>query len=220
MLCFARFFSVISIHAPPRGATRNVPINAHMREFQFTPLREGRRRGRLSGQRRGYFNSRPSARGDSTYAALCALGYISIHAPPRGATRRVCVGTPSARFQFTPLREGRLAFSVASSRTDIFQFTPLREGRPVGGGVVYIHYISIHAPPRGATSWMKSARQGTGFQFTPLREGRPRVTRRPVLPAPDFNSRPSARGDELPPVATLHIAYFNSRPSARGDESA
>ena len=54
------------------------------------------------------FNSRPSARGDSTYAALCALGYISIHAPPRGATKADMrqVLTPII-FQFTPLREGR-----------------------------------------------------------------------------------------------------------------
>ena len=98
--------------------------------LQFTPLREGRphifSRWRVNAHfnsrpsARGDpcskwfersaddFNSRPSARGDSTYAALCALGYISIHAPPRGATKADMrqVLTPII-FQFTPLREGR-----------------------------------------------------------------------------------------------------------------
>ena len=35
---------IISIHAPPRGATVNMSANAYTQmEFQFTPLREGRR---------------------------------------------------------------------------------------------------------------------------------------------------------------------------------
>ena len=32
------------------------------------------------------FNSRPSARGDAAMADISAIGKISIHAPPRGAT--------------------------------------------------------------------------------------------------------------------------------------
>ena len=34
-----------------------------------------------------------------------------------------------SRFQFTPLREGRLATIVVLLSFTIFQFTPLREGR-------------------------------------------------------------------------------------------
>ena len=34
---------IISIHAPPRGATGDLPIKDYLAEFQFTPLREGRR---------------------------------------------------------------------------------------------------------------------------------------------------------------------------------
>ena len=103
----------ISIHAPPRGATH--PSHGQKQErrlFQFTPLREGRRASRQGqpGQctfqftplREGrrlnsgaatmsafYFNSRPSARGDGQ-AVLHVHNQlsISIHAPPRGATRR------------------------------------------------------------------------------------------------------------------------------------
>ena len=54
--------------------------------------------------------------------------------------------------------------------------------------------ISIHAPPRGATTWTAAGTLRRSFQFTPLREGRP-------------------------PPESLYIAgtYFNSRPSARGD---
>ncbi len=55
---------VISIHAPPRGATR---LLVH----QVQPP---------------HFNSRPSARGDQRLAKVAFGAVISIHAPPRGAT--------------------------------------------------------------------------------------------------------------------------------------
>ena len=78
--------SEISIHAPPRGATGIRMAQQAMQKFQFTPLREGRpiatvyllarsisihappRGATAKAERyalsRGYFNSRPSARGD------------------------------------------------------------------------------------------------------------------------------------------------------------
>ena len=124
------------------------------------------------------------------------------------------------QFQFTPLREGRrwrLALLLAALAA--FQFTPLREGRRMSSGA--------HAPRRRP------------FQFTPLREGR----RTPTAGSAGgryFNSRPSARGDEVadirhrnrdisihaPPrgatprllVHQVQPPYFNSRPSARGDK--
>ncbi len=78
---------LISIHAPPRGATygtgRSRAAFAHFNSrlsargdpshtwtrveyllFQFTPLREGRRKELTGFTARGNFNSRPSARGD------------------------------------------------------------------------------------------------------------------------------------------------------------
>ena len=60
--------TTISIHAPPRGATTCLlTAFSDRKQFQFTPLREGRRPrlGKASGPH-----------------------LISIHAPPRGATRR------------------------------------------------------------------------------------------------------------------------------------
>ena len=56
-----------------------------------------------------------------------------------------------------------------------FQFTPLREGR---------RQIYHNCQANGL------------FQFTPLREGRPKGKRRLACEPPNFNSRPSARGDE------------------------
>ena len=75
--------------------------------------------------------------------------------------------------QFTPLREGRRdAQAVRRLRTQ-FQFTPLREGRLDARPPDYVpELISIHAPPRGATSMRPSSDTSRSFQFTPLREGR------------------------------------------------
>ena len=120
----------ISIHAPPRGATGNAASDAGSDQFQFTPLREGRRLTTLTLMTIAHFNSRPSARGD-------------IIDPRRSKVRLA--------FQFTPLREGRpeLGFrkecsddfnsrpsargdpglARATTAAESFQFTPLREGR-------------------------------------------------------------------------------------------
>ena len=72
------------------------------------------------------FNSRPYVRGDGGQAK---------------EVNRVQI------FQFTPLREGRLAGPTAWRSRPIFQFTPLREGRQ--NEIVEDEapeVISIHAP--------------------------------------------------------------------------
>ena len=142
----------ISIHAPPRGATRRTSPPSRNALFQFTPLREGRHQ----------LDSRP------------APSAISIHAPPRGATAVVVICAWISLFQFTPLREGRRRTLESLEAADLFQFTPLREGRPRSPGKTrrapLFQFtplregrpvprpaqsggaISIHAPPRGATS--------------------------------------------------------------------
>ena len=230
----------ISIHAPPRGATgRNYILPNIKTTFQFTPLREGRparfslrasctyfnsrpsARGDKPAPRRSrgatYFNSRPSARGDPSRPASFSPCIISIHAPPRGAT----------------VSRSRLEYSTTG-----FQFTPLREGRLATSESPGVGKISIHAPPRGATRARGRVSVTCKFQFTPLREGRPTSNVRHILPF-DFNSRPSARGDvpaacasastagisiHAPPrgatcreVRAPRPCHFNSRPSARGD---
>ena len=79
----------------------------HQAQFQFTPLREGRRDSKRTVDALWNFNSRPSARGDGGARAGYADLFISIHAPPRGATAQGNFIAEVIAFQFTPLREGR-----------------------------------------------------------------------------------------------------------------
>ena len=99
----------ISIHAPPRGATRHCSSEIFFISFQFTPLREGRRAFCPAAPAIGHFNSRPSARGD----------------PPE--------------------RPGGRAVSHFNSR-------PSARGDTNQGYMMEEFVISIHAPPRGATA--------------------------------------------------------------------
>ena len=150
---------VISIHAPPRGATADVVARRKQsQKFQFTPLREGRRHGFPSIRASANFNSRPSARGDAAWcSALGDNGLISIHAPPRGATyddgTRVL---KSYLFQFTPLREGRLLFTMCIISPVYFNSRPSARGDLTDVQRHVIETISIHAPPRGATDYRLS----------------------------------------------------------------
>ena len=121
----------ISIHAPPRGATRSgCACSVVGGIFQFTPLREGRLGVVVQPFCGSNFNSRPSARGDDCPECRCYPSAISIHAPPRGATRKRKTSAPVKKFQFTPLREGRRMAAASTPSRMPFQFTPLREGRP------------------------------------------------------------------------------------------
>ena len=143
------------------------------------------------------------------------------------------------KFQFTPLREGRPFFPRPRKvRTD-FNSRPSARGDPYYNAQqtampISIHapprgattitassksrrQISIHAPPRGATNHGKNAIFMRKFQFTPLREGRrlhPGKSRKTSL----FQFTPLREGRpcraDTPQVDRL---YFNSRPSARGD---
>ena len=90
------------------GRLQHRQSSGAMSIFQFTPLREGRQEGwRNLRNRRPYFNSRPSARGDEEPMNYKKQDIISIHAPPRGATDIPAPSPQAWLFQFTPLREGR-----------------------------------------------------------------------------------------------------------------
>ncbi len=122
--------------------------------FQFTPLREGRLekiRSGISGETD--FNSRPSARGDFADKLRSYRHMISIHAPPRGATRAGLRGVIPTIFQFTPLREGRLNRSGITAIREHFNSRPSARGDAHSPSRCrQPRRISIHAPPRGATS--------------------------------------------------------------------
>ena len=129
--------------------------------FQFTPLREGRPH---PGARRFHFS-------------------ISIHAPPRGATRYEVTDAASGEFQFTPLREGRPnAFSTLS----------------------VLVYFNSRPSARGDGASSSSTGGAALFQFTPLREGRPEMPDYWLRAPGYFNSRPSARGDRAAERRRLH----------------
>ena len=99
--------------------------------FQFTPLREGRPAAGSMTTCIFYFNSRPCGRGDCGNVGKGRDHDISIHAPAGGATD---------------------ARKLEPVTLDLFQFTPLREGRLADGGRLIIAVdISIHAPAGGAT---------------------------------------------------------------------
>ena len=279
-------FFDISIHAPPRGATGTGGRTAsalddfnsrpsargdaqgdsaraeHCVHFNSRPSARGDPIRPVHPRVQGYFNSRPSARGDKSCPNRTATSslfqftplregrhplhecntegiFISIHAPPRGAT---CEAAPQHRylflFQFTPLREGRRHEGIHEREPSHFNSRPSARGDNMDSGWDFTALISIHAPPRGATSARIAIYCRDIFQFTPLREGRLlrlgmngdefkfqftplREGRLPPLVRPcgitNFNSRPSARGDggiRAPRPGRLH---FNSRPSARGD---
>ena len=165
--------------------------------FQFTPLREGRRTRFLCSANQFYFNSRPSARGDS--------GGIYYEQKQSNFNSR-----PSAR--------GDVLRSSCRYQS-AFQFTPLREGRPCRVlSSANAHHISIHAPPRGATSRQASSGSAWTFQFTPLREGR-HSHRHAAQRSRAFQFTPLREGRRSILAKSEVRTYFNSRPSARGDSS-
>ena len=168
---------LISIHAPPRGATMTRIGAGLWGQFQFTPLREGRRGASGKTAAGCYFNSRPSARGDCP-RANCKIA--------------------NRAFQFTPLREGRQRSGTERDGTAYyFNSRPSARGDVrVSAGSPLLRYfnsrpsargdappscsrqrcnISIHAPPRGATLFRALDFPFRVFQFTPLREGRLRA---------------------------------------------
>ena len=235
----------ISIHAPPRGATFRDVRESGRREnfnsrpsargdststrkrstvllFQFTPLREGRRRCGRSTTKSKAFQFTPLREGRPGSAATADA---------------------AKRFQFTPLREGRRRPAWRTCRNsndfnsrpsargdrnhgkvvlalDQFQFTPLREGRRYVLPPLYVSrryfnsrpsargdvrqvegrgqaHISIHAPPRGATEHHPPAGQRHPISIHAPPRG---ATHEgfPILQSlADFNSRPSARGDAV-----------------------
>ena len=208
--------------------------------FQFTPLREGRRIRAKRSPQAAYFNSRPSARGDDSETTRSRSVSISIHAPPRGATRYEVTDAASGEFQFTPLREGRPnAFSTLSvlvyfnsrpsARGDgasssstggaaLFQFTPLREGRLLLTiGIISPVYFNSRPSARGDDFFGLNAEDFQKFQFTPLREGRRWPPDRGRNPPPISIHAPPRGATSRWPPAQSSPSYFNSRPSARGD---
>ncbi len=145
---------IISIHAPPRGATGTENFSQVQQEnFNSRPSARGDLYRRMHKARGVYFNSRPSARGDCVRAGRTAhCGDFNSRPSARGDLIPRLLPHDFRQFQFTPLREGRPVLFGTIIGLGVFQFTPLREGRHVRWRPrSRAQAISIHAPPRGAT---------------------------------------------------------------------
>ena len=158
-----------------RGDAHSAAVRCFSAAFQFTPLREGRPSRPTARGSSTYFNSRPSARGDlSRRPGVRASGKFQF--TPLREGRRQCApfaaclpdfnSRPSARgdagcitveavnsnFNSRPSARGDVLGAGAGALVGIFQFTPLREGRRLSVMLATMYnFISIHAPPRGAT---------------------------------------------------------------------
>ena len=211
---------VISIHAPPRGATPAAAQPNGPVIFQFTPLREGRHTAQARDGTGSNFNSRPSARGDRS-------------AHPEAS--------PPHNFNSRPSARGDDAVAPVQETLDISIHAPPRGATMLKAEFLRARIISIHAPPRGATrrslqggiktdfNSRPSARGDGhpghirrklhGFQFTPLREGRPERAAA-TSQGRKFQFTPLREGRRTCSTGAKNFTNFNSRPSARGDTFA
>ena len=151
--------SIISIHAPPRGATMCREVRAPRPcHFNSRPSARGDGKPQKTRKRHAHFNSRPSARGDVIRQALEVMrGNISIHAPPRGATTAPQPhGRTADRFQFTPLREGRLRGVRESGRRENFNSRPSARGdfRRLHRRSPLQKYFNSRPSARGDSVWL------------------------------------------------------------------
>ena len=165
----------ISIHAPPRGATRHpASLSSQACRFQFTPLREGRPLHIDLLYNRLNFNSRPSARGDYRNYATQEVNLISIHAPPRGATRQRRHLPLALDFNSRPSARGdRGVVGTPDKIVEHFNSRPSARGDGfVGFDVLELIHFNSRPSARGDTSQSTMFPASSQFQFTPLREGR------------------------------------------------
>ena len=127
-----RRLSAISIHAPAKGATDVENSIRSITEFQSTLPRRERHRIRQWYGAHDNFNPRSREGSDIVCAGLVSRGWISIHAPAKGATVYVCCFGKGIEFQSTLPRRERRWVARSSPRTFLFQSTlPRRERRRI-----------------------------------------------------------------------------------------
>ncbi len=131
--------TVISIHAPPRGATSDKYYITHERYISIHAPPRGATPQIFSGGSRFAFQFTPLREGRRLVAFVKLLPHnISIHAPPRGATSmRYTTATPTKYFNSRPSARGDQCALPRANGSAEFQFTPLREGRQIKKGRVH-----------------------------------------------------------------------------------
>ena len=184
----------ISIHAPPRGATVSPYSEGKLYIFQFTPLREGRRKVNDTYEEAPIFQFTPLREGRRLLDLAAAGATISIHAPPRGATFVVEAAVLAGHISIHAPPRG--ATNAVEQFARAFDFNSRPSARGDKGHLRRRSFpsISIHAPPRGATGTqpLRWFRRAISIHAPPRG-----ATVCWTWPQPEqhFNSRPSARGD-------------------------
>ncbi len=144
-----------------------------------------------------YFNSRPSARGDCASCSRVTMMHL---------------------FQFTPLREGRQYVPIPLDMAEISIHAPPRGATVHENEVLAKKAISIHAPPRGATAAVDAEKKALEISIhAPPRGATPGKYLFAYERYISIHAPP--RGATLAMATAFFLfKYFNSRPSARGDE--
>ena len=190
--------SVVSIHAPTRGATNVCLRVTHYTKFQYMPPRGGQRtvskasslwiavsihaptrgatvEGRLIEQR-GIVSIHAPTRGATNagmlYPVFCD---VSIHAPTRGATgKEITRINEETEFQYMPPRGGQLTWLWDSVKWYfMFQYMPPRGGQPIATYYAIPTSTFQYMPPRGGQRVeLYLLRVGdVEFQYMPPRGG-------------------------------------------------
>ena len=124
--------SVVSIHAPARGATGIDAISkALVALFQFTRPRGARLAIKNNQIRAGWgFNSRAREGRDRAFFKMFAWMSLFQFTRPRGARpRKACTDEAKKKFQFTRPRGARHGSYNAPTADKLFQFTRPRGAR-------------------------------------------------------------------------------------------
>ncbi len=207
----------VSIHAPARGATRRAGgRNGGGRGFNPRPRARGDRRGPADPGRASRFNPRPRARGDLREEVPLLLEFVSIHAPARGATLSCATNRASLKFQSTPPREGRRVYQARTRMFGGFNPRPRARGDEAFVECAQAHFVSIHAPARGATRRLPERRQLVEVSIHAPARG---ATARVEIPSMghEVSIHAPARGATASRRSTDSSDCFNPRPRARGD---
>ena len=143
--------SVVSIHAPARGATDWFCNAIASSRFQSTLPREGRQAGKphLTGSLS--FNPRPHARGDYFSLSASSWWVVSIHAPTRGATTFAVFPKTHLCFNPRPHARGDDFYTELTACKIVSIHAPTRGATIKHIAIGKPTFVSIHAPTRGAT---------------------------------------------------------------------
>ena len=189
----ARIDTLVSIHAPTRGATQAKAIYYRDFWFQSTRPRGARLFAKTPIAKEFSFNPRAHAGRDASKGLVLDIPGVSIHAPTRGATSAAAAFFAAELFQSTRPRgarrrlsnhliartvsihaptRGATPFCTASVAAKLFQSTRPRGARLLNDAGDFVESVSIHAPTRGATRSSRFRRYIITFQSTRPRGAR------------------------------------------------